>query len=187
MFSHFPRCFAAVSRRGYMFLHQSFQCHVHHFSVSPHFSAVIWLPSSTMWAQPAVDRSWSTGVHRKACPRVPSPRAADCQIAPVPTTHSPLPGEPCWAPLAMDMCEQSGKSCRSVKNGNAQSRNQSSFIHLFWNRNDSEPKIPTSLLVWVQAVQMASVFMMSISGLALGREHLLLGAESLSLAWQEYT
>jgi len=62
-------------------------------------------------------------------------------------------------------------TCPSGQNGNAQTINQdlSSFIHLFCNRNDSEPKMPTSLFVWVQTVQMASVFMMSISGLALRR------------------
>lgn len=72
----------------------------------------------------------------------------------------------------------------TVKKGKAPTINQylSSFIHLFWSRNLSEPETPTSLLIWVQTVQMASVSMMSILGLALGREHLLLGAESLSLA-----
>lgn len=142
-----------------------------------------------IWDQPAVDRTWSRDVHRKACPWLPSLWAADCQIVPIHTACSPLPGEPCWAPLTMDTCEQSRRRCQSVKNGNVQTINQylSSFIYLFWKRNDSEPKMPTSLLIWVQTVQMASVFMMSISGLALGCEHLFLRAESLSLAWQEYT
>ena len=107
-----------------------------------------------LWDQPAVDRSWSTDVHRKACPQAPSLWAADCQIAPAHTACSPRPGELCWSPLATDMCEQGGRRCQSVKNGNAQTINQylSSVIHLFWNRNDSEPKMPTSLLVWVQTV-----------------------------------
>lgn len=47
--------------------------------------------------------------------------------------------------------------------------------------------MPTSLLVWVQTVKMVSLFIMSISGLALECEHLLLGTEILSFAWQEYT
>lgn len=72
----------------------------------------------------------------------------------------------------------------TVKKGKAPTINQylSSFNHLFRSRNLSEPEMPTSLLIWVQTVQMASVSVMSILGLALGREHLLLGAESLSLA-----
>lgn len=82
-----------------------------------------------------------------------------------------------------------GLGCQFVRKGKAPTLSLylSSLMHLFRSRNDSEPKMSALLLVWVQTVQMASVSMMSISGLAMGHEHLLLGAQSLSLAWQEYT
>lgn len=82
-----------------------------------------------------------------------------------------------------------GLGCQSVRKGKAPTMSLylPSLMHLFWSRNDSEPKMSALLLIWVQTVQMSSVSMMSTSGLALGHEHLLLGAQSLSLAWQEYT
>lgn len=158
-----------------------------HFSANTHFSAVVSLYSLvTLWDQPAIDRSWSTDAHRKACLQVSSSWAADCQIIPVDkalltSARCALLGTTCQGFVQTEWEEMVVcKKCTDHK---------FVFFHacipgqkLFWIK-----KTKATFLIWVQTVQMASVFMMSISGLALGREHLLIGAECLSLAWQEYT